>query len=234
MAQGSSFARIKWVKARCLSDITTPKNFFAAYKQIKNNLNFAIRERTSEIGASYWMAIAIKRLMIITNLRKKALIKEALDCLSLGNFSLKYSTDNNYGLKLVNLFELAKTALILKDNYLFEKYIDMMFNCVSKLPEREKYLEIIAWDVLIRGYINFGNFYKAAETIKKVKIIQNKKYRALNLFFKNTCHHFFISIKDPVYDNWAQKLKNEIWLEACLLNNPYQKLRFKRKKYIGL
>lgn len=228
-------SRLNWVKARCLSDITKPKDFKAAYLQAIRNIEFARETNISELGPSYWMAIALKRLEIITRPRVEVSRKEAEDCRSIGEISLKYNPKNHFSERLVTHFELAKTALILKDKNYFDTQMEMAFKCVSQLPEQTKYLEIMAWDVQARGSLRLGNNTMAAlKNIQMAKRIGKKRYRALYLFLQNTEYQALRNTKDPAFLRLAENLKEVMRLEASLLNNPYQKLRFRQKKFVGL
>ena len=228
-------SRINWVRARCLSDITKPKDFKAAYWQAIRNIEFAKETNISELGPSYWMATALKRLEIITRPWVEVSRKEAEDCLSIGELSLKYTSKNHFSERLVTHFELAKTALILKDKNYFDKQMEMAFDCVGQLPEQTKYLEIMAWDVQARGSLRLGNnTMDALKNIQMAKRIGKKKYRALYLFLQNTEYQALRNTKDPTLLMLAENLKEKMRLESLLLNNPYQKLRFRQKKFVGL
>ncbi len=226
-------ARVNWVRARCLSDITKPEDFKHAYKRVLENLCFAKDMQTDEVGSSYWMALAIKRLELVTS-KKKSIEKGAEECIELGEASLKYTSKDHYAEKLVNIFELAKTALILNDRKYFEEQIEDAFICASRLSPSKKYLQIIAWDALARGKIHFGEILDALKIIQVAKKNIDKKYRALNLFLKNTEYQALISVKDAAFTQLAKKLKIQIGMEAQVLGNPYQMLRLRKRKLFGL
>lgn len=223
---------VHWVRMRCLSDIIKPKNFLPAYKQTLSSLYFAKEKNTSEIGPNYWMVTAIRRLEIITRSKKIPLYqKEVEECWDIGQLALHNTSPTRHSERLVEHLELAKIAVILKDKNRFDRQMDTVFSCVSRLPAQKKHLEALAWDVLARGNLGLDqNTALALTHIRRAKNVSEQRYQAIGLFLNNTELQAFISIKDPFYSHLAEKLREEIKLKSSLLNNPYQKLRLRQEK----
>lgn len=230
-------SRINWVKMRCLSDITKAKDFAASFAQTLSTLDYAQEKKTSQIGENYWMVMAIKRLEIVTRPKRIPLDKKELQtCWDVGKLAVRHTSPNNSDQRLVEYLELAKTALLFKDEYRFQQMIDRCFYYVNRLPPDKKYLQVMAWDVLARGDLGLRNDPHAAFAhIREADKCKSLKYRAINLFIKNTELQAIDQINDPGYAKMREQVAQEIKLESILLNNPYQKLRFQnKKKYIGL
>jgi hypothetical protein len=231
----SLISRIHWVRIRCLSDMCSPDEFKKSNIYTARALSFAIEKNTEEIGPTYWVKSAIKRLELITA-KTKPVKKNVEDCLNDSLLAFKHTAKENVTEKITEAVEIAKIALILRDSDLFERYLDFAFSIISNLPSDFKYLGAVVWDIKARGNIKFNKSLESAlAAIEIAKTYSSNKSQAINLYLGNTKLQSLRLSKDKNLNERAKNLEEELSLLAQILDNPYQSLRATNKgKFVGI
>lgn len=228
-------SRLHWVTARCLSDICKPGKFLPGILTAEKNLSFALEKNSQGIGGLFWMNSALMRLQILT-VPKERIYKPFLKkCLDLAEAALENTSKTELETKILEHIEIAKIALLIEDKNLFEKEINFGLSITPKLPHSFRYLAALVWDAKARGSIRFyKDLDSALEDIQAAKNVLDDRYQAIHLFLGNTELQALNLSNDSMIIKQANLLKNRMSLLADILNNPYQKLRVVKEKYVGL
>lgn len=228
-------SKINWIRARCLSDITKPQDFHGAYLKTLSFLEFAHQKKVRETGSVYWIISAIKRLEIISRDSLSFNKRELDECFELAQIAIQRTSETSYVERVVEHLELAKLALLSKNEYYFNRQIEMAFLSAAQLTSDLKYLEIHIWDIQARGMLIFRkNPLAALEIIQKAKNNTNLKLRSINLYLETTELQTLNEFDDPSLLLYKRRLKEKLSHELRLLKNPYQELRLKQQKLIGV
>jgi hypothetical protein len=229
-------SKIHWMRIRCLSDLTKAKDFKRASQESNRSYRFARENNTSELGPAYWMKSAIKRLEIVTHPDSFISKQETQECLEIAQLAVKHTPKSRATERFVEYLELAKIALILKNQKLFHSGMDNAISLIDSLPQNQKYLAVMAWDVQARGHLRFDDDLSSVfESIDNAQEQTKTRFQAINLYLMNTKLHALLSSPDESLHSEARKLKSELALVTSLLENPYQEIRLSNEtKYVGL
>lgn len=226
-----------WIQVRCLSDLTTANGFKQAIASSDKAYRFVKEhESATELGPAYWVKAAIRRLEILTRKKSEISETEARECFNIAKLALRNTPQSRFSERLVEHLEMAKIALILKDQYCFDEQINFAFSNLSKLSKTMGHFGPLVWDVKARGDLRFGRGAdRAFESIQIAEQLLNRRYQAINLYVQNTKLQALLSTEDSHLIKYAKRLKATLALEAAILDNPYQELRLKqRSRFTGL
>lgn len=230
-------SKIYWVQVRCLSDLTTTNGFKKAVVSSDKAYCFIKEHKgTAELGPAYWVKAAIRRLEILTREKSEISETEARECFDIAKLALRNTPQSRFAERLVEHLELAKIALILKDQWCFNEQLNFACSNLSKLPKTMSHFGSLVWDVKARGDIRFGRgIDRTFESIQIAQQLLDRKYQAINLYVQNTKLQALLFTEDPRLIRHAKRLKATLTVEAAILENPYQELRLKQKsRFTGL
>lgn len=228
-------SKLHWITARCLSDICKPGRFLPGILATEKNLSFALEKNSQGIGGLFWMNAALMRLQILTVPKEKINKPFLKKCLDFAKAALENTSRTEPEIKILEHIEIAKIALLIEDKKLFEKQLSLGLSIVPRLPQSFRHLAALVWDVKARGSIRFDrNLGSALENIQAAKNVLDDRYQAIHLFLGNTELQALKLSSDSKIIKEATLLKNRMGLLADILNNPYQKMRVVKEKYMGL
>jgi len=228
-------SKLQWVAARCLSDICKPGRFLPGILEAERNLSFALEKNTQDIGGLFWMNSALMRLQILTVPKEKIHKPFLMKCLNLAKTALKYTPQTKLEERVVEHIEIAKIALLIEDKRLFEEQLNYGLSVASNLPQSFRYLAALVWDAKARGSIRFDKDLESTlENIQTAKDMLDDRYQAIHLFLGNTQLQALKLSDDSKTAKRATVLRYKVSLLANTLNNPYQKMRIAKEKYMGL
>ncbi len=228
-------AKLNWVKGRTLADTTKPSNFGNAFREARNYLEMANENNVSELGQTYCMVGAIRRLELVTRPNGKFTKREIESCLNLILLGMTNLPKSEIINRILAHLEAGKLALLLNDQYYFYRQIDILFSLLNKVSSDHKFYESMTYDLLIRGSLKFKkDKLLAFENLQKMKETIDIKYRAVSLYLENTELQILTTVNDPVLNPYREKLRRRLKKEVKILNNPYQTLRLRNNKLIGL
>lgn len=227
--------KLQWIKSRCMSDICKPGKFLPSIMRAEKNLSFGLEKNSSSIGGLFWMNSALMRLQILTVTKEKISKSFLKKCLDLAYAALEHTPMAEPEVRILEHIEIAKIALLIEDKKLYEEQINFAFSVATRLPQYLRYLSALLWDAKARGSIRFDkDLDSALEDIETAKNVLDDRYQAIHLFLRNTELQALKLSNDSKIVKQAALLKNEVGLLADMLNNPYQKMRVVKEKYMGL
>lgn len=228
-------SKVNWVTARCLSDICKPGRFLPGILEAEKNLSFALEKNAQDIGGLFWMNSALMRLQILTVPKEKIYKPFLMKCLDLAETALQYTSRTDLEQRVLEHIEIAKIALLIEDKKLFNEQVRYALSIVPRLPNSSRHLVALVWDAKARGSIRFDrDIDSALENLQIAKNGLDDKYQAVRLFLGNTELQALKLSNDSKIVDQAAILRDKLTLLADILNNPYQKIRISKEKYMGL
>jgi hypothetical protein len=222
------------LRLKCKLDLCTPKTYPYAVLESKHLLSLLSSHKSEEIGLLFWVTAALQRINLVIN--PHMFNRDEISSIKrLLYICMKRIPERQTRYQVVMFLEIAKLALLTKEEKLFDISIDSAEKTSGKLPSNEKFLISMIWDVKARGVLRFHkDIYNTLESIEKADFICPKSYRAVRLYLTNTKLHLYESSGDRDLLAKAYPLRSDALHLAELLDNPYQKIRLQNKKTIGL
>jgi hypothetical protein len=232
-------ARASWMRIRCLSDLCKGAAFGKAVEQSGESLSFALDRCPEEAGASFWAKGAIQRLELLSRVTFAYSQSDVSACLDVAKKAVALIPARDAATSVVAHLEVAKLALMTKNERLFLHHLDRGFFFAERVKAESPFLLALVWDVMARGDMRFRrNAIRALETIEKARTSVHpsiwRKYRAVELYVCNTEVQALHLIEDPAARARETTLRERIALEAAILGNPYQVQRLRHNNLAGL
>lgn len=221
------FNQITLIYIRCLTDIINPEGFQRLIYLAENNLDFSQKNPFTSLGVSFRTLSLTKRMYLLTTNKSRALELVGRECLNLSLKALRFTDKSDHSENLRNHWEVARVALALKNQSLFDKHVGISFNILPKLKSDRSYLESMTWDLKARGELRFNRgTHSALESIKYGQKINKTSFKTVSLYLSVT--------KSQALQKLKRVLPKESMLASKSPTTPYEQLRYRRSSLIGL
>lgn len=229
-------SRIGWSRFRSYSEMySRVSEYDKAIQEADMSIAYAKDNKTTDLGELYFLKSSLERKSYLVKSKEANIKNKLLEGLSEAQFAAQAIPKSDIKTRIIAFLEVAFYSLALRDKEMFEKEIFEALSLAEELPVDLRHINALIWDAKARGSIRFGLKTDAAlDNVKIAKSYSQPRYQNINLNIQSTELQALDASQNPEHTRYAQKLRDIVTMETTILENPYQRMRFEKKKFLGL
>ena len=228
-------SNIMWQRITAYANSAKVTEFGEGLKEAYEARDYARENNTPYQGPATWMIPHIARLALLADKEEKFSKQQVLEVLTSSEEASHLMTNETFEEKISSHLEASLICLILRDKARFDEHIAVAIALIEKAPNPPAPFVSLVWNAKARAGMRFG---ESEDTILSYVSLGKKyldpKYQTVHLYLNNTKLQALTTSQDPVYQKEAERLAEQVRLQAKLLGNKYQSFKINNKRLIGV